>query len=101
MTAAAISPRANRELLAAARWIERDNPAAAENLIDAVERAGLLIGDNRYIGRVRHELAPDPYRFLTLSGFPYILVYDADRTPPLIVRIVHGARDLPEVLRDL
>jgi len=29
------------------------------------------------------------------------VVYDAGTRPPTIVRVVHGARDLPEVLRDL
>ena len=43
----------------------------------------------------------EPYRFLTLTGFPYVIVYNAERRPRLIVRIVHGARDLPSVLREL
>jgi len=36
-----------------------------------------------------------------LTGFPYVIVYDAGRRPPAIVRILHGARDLPEILRGL
>jgi toxin ParE1/3/4 len=36
-----------------------------------------------------------------LTGFPYVIVYTAARNPPLIVRILHGARDLPEILRGL
>jgi toxin ParE1/3/4 len=52
-------------------------------------------------GTRRPELATDPYRFAVVRGFPYIAVYDASARPPNIVRIVHGARDLPEVLRDL
>jgi toxin ParE1/3/4 len=45
------------------------------------------------------ELAEAPYRFLILTGFPYVIVYNADRRPPLIIHILHSARDLPEVLR--
>ena len=45
------------------------------------------------------DLAGEPYRFLALTGFSYVIVYNADRTPPLILRILHGARDLPELLR--
>jgi toxin ParE1/3/4 len=101
MIDAVLSPRAHRDLLEAARWIARDNPAAARALRDAVARAAGLIGAHRHIGRRRPELAPEPYRFMTMTAFPYIIVYNADRTPPMIVRIVHGARDLPEVLRDL
>jgi len=32
------------------------------------------------------------------GGFPYLLVYDAGTMPPMIVRFVHQARDLPNVL---
>jgi toxin ParE1/3/4 len=46
-------------------------------------------------------LADERYRFVTLTSSPYLIVHNADRLPPLIVRILHGARDLPEVLRDL
>jgi toxin ParE1/3/4 len=36
-----------------------------------------------------------------LTGFPYLVVYYAERTPPVIARIVHGARDLPTELQGL
>jgi len=36
-----------------------------------------------------------------LRGFPYIVVYRANAIPPRILRVLHGARDLPEVLQDL
>jgi plasmid stabilization system protein ParE len=39
VTAAPLSERARRELLAAAAWIAEDNPIAAEGLIHAVEEA--------------------------------------------------------------
>ena len=52
-------------------------------------------------GTRRPELAPDPYRFAVVRGFPYIVVYNASMRPPTIVRVLHGARDLPEVLSDL
>jgi len=35
-----------------------------------------------------------------LTGFPYLIVYNDARRPPLILRILHAARDLPEALRD-
>jgi len=100
VTKAVLSPQARRDLLDAVRWIAKDNPAAARALRDAVAGAAARIGGHRLIGTLRPELADEPYRFLTLSGFPYVIVHDAERRPPLIVRILHGARDLPEVLRD-
>jgi len=50
------------------------------------------------VGRVRLELAPGRYRFWSLRGFPYLLVYDAEAEPPIILRFVHQFRDLPAVL---
>jgi len=101
MSPAVLAPRARRDLLAAIRWIARENPAAARALRDAVARAAQRIGDHPQHGVLRPELANDPYRFVMLTGFPYIIVYNAARVPPLILRVLHGARDLPELLRDL
>ena len=101
MTVAELSAHAQQDLLAATRWIESDNPTAAQGLIVAVRDAAARIGRHPDIGRVRPEITAKDYRFLPLTGFPYVLVYDARRTPPLIARVLHGARDLPDVLRDL
>jgi toxin ParE1/3/4 len=83
------------------RWIEKDNPAAAGRLRAAVARAAERIARHPELGRLRPDVARTAFRFLTLTGFPYVIVYEASRTPPRILRILHNARDLPEVLRDL
>lgn len=101
MISAVLSPRARREFLAAVEWIAKENPVAAEALRSALANAVHLIGTHSEIGTVRPHLTRKPYRFLRLAGFPYLVVYDSERRPPLIVRVVHGVRDLPEVLRDL
>jgi toxin ParE1/3/4 len=36
-----------------------------------------------------------------MTGYPDLLIYDAVQRPPLVMRILHGARDLPEALSDL
>ena len=101
MRRAILSRSARRDLLDAARWIAKDNPAAARALRDAVAIAAERIGVHSRIGSVRSDLADPPYRFLPLTGFPYVMVYDAEREPPLIIRDLHGARDLPDALVDL
>lgn len=98
---AAFTPRAQRDVSAAVRWIRQDNRAAARALRNAVERAAERIGRHTGIGSVRSELLPAPYRFLSLSGFPYMIVYNDDRNPPLIVAVLHTARDLKNALRDV
>jgi toxin ParE1/3/4 len=96
---AVLAPAARRDLLAAVKWIAKDNPSAARALREGVVRAAERIGEHVHIGALRPELAGEPYRFVTLTGFLYVIVYNAARRPPLIVRILHGARDLPEILR--
>jgi toxin ParE1/3/4 len=101
VTAATLSPAARRDLVDAVRWIASDNPAAARGLRNAVVNAAKNIGVYVHYGVRRPDLADDPYRFVVLAGFPYVIVYNADRQPPMIVRILHGGRDLPELLSDL
>ena len=101
MQPALLSTQARRELAAALRWIARDNKLAAAALNEAVKTAATQIGAFPECGRNALELVREPYRLLPLRGFPYILVYNSDRRPPAIVRIVHGARDLPDLLSDL
>jgi toxin ParE1/3/4 len=100
-SAATLAPQARRDLLAAAGWIAKENPSAAIALRDAVVAAATRIGNHPRIGAVRAELAPQSIRFLMVSGFPYVIVYDASREPPLILRVLHDARELPELLRVL
>lgn len=95
---AVLAPRARRDLLAAVRWIASDNPAAARALRDAVARAAENIMAHPMIGPHSPELASPPYRFLSLTGFPYIIVYAPAKNPPLILRILHAARDIPDIL---
>jgi len=56
-------------------------PRARRDLLDAARR-----------------IAAAPYRFWFLTGFRYVIVYHAERRPPLILRVLHGSRDLAVVL---
>jgi toxin ParE1/3/4 len=98
MTGAVLSPRARHDLLEAIRWIVRDSPSAALALRDALSAAAIRIGAHPDIGVFRPDFVDTPYRFLALTGFPCVVVYNPQRTPPRIVRILQGARDIPAVL---
>ena len=101
MTPRLFAPRARRELRDAAAWIAADNPAAAEGLLRATLRAAELVATKPSIARIRLDLAPARFRFWSLRGYPYLLVFDIERTPPVVTRFVHQARDLPVLLNDL
>jgi toxin ParE1/3/4 len=83
-------------------WIARDNPVAAQGLLDAVLDAAERIGEYPRIGVRRPDLTASlRYRFVVMTGYSYVIVYAADRDPPVIARVLHGARDLPPLLRNL
>ena len=98
MSRAILAPRARRELAEAVEWIARDNRAAAMGLRRSVDRALTLIGTHPQSGSRRPDVAVDPVRFHILSGYPYLLVYLADRQPPVVARLIHGRRDLDQAI---
>ena len=101
MNDAAFTPHARRELEAAIAWIADDNPDAAQGLLRAALQAASMITGKPNLARVRLDLAPTRYRFWSLRGYPYLLIFDTDTDPPVVARFVHQARDLPAVLNDL
>lgn len=75
--------------------------AAAEKLRRAVETAAERIGRQPALGRRELSLADERYRFWSVTGFPYMMVYREDLSPPAVVRFVHTSRDLPTLLAGL
>ena len=61
----------------------------------------MRIGAYPQIGVARPALAPEDVRFLVLADFQFVIVYRATATPPRILRVLHGARDLQGTLRDM
>jgi toxin ParE1/3/4 len=79
-----------------------NNPQAAEAFLDAIEEASALLAATPEIGSPRYFSHPElqGLRFLPLRRFEnYLLFYRAlnDEEVIEIVRIVHGARDLPKL----
>ena len=101
MKPAILSTQARKEFLEVLDWISKNNPTAALALKNVVQKAARNLGEYPFSGKEQPDLASPPVRFLALSGFPYVIVYDAALKPPVILRILHGARYLPEILDDL
>ena len=99
MIRAVLSPAAERDILEIVEWIADENPVAARGFRLALDNLATTICDHPLMGTLKARLASLPIRFLTIRGFPYVVVYTPERDPPLILRVLHGARDLPEVLR--
>lgn len=98
---ATLAPAATRDLLEATEAIARDSRRAARAFHGAIDQALTMIGRHPEIGPERLDLAPPPIRFWTLRRFPYVMAYNANRAPPRVLRVVHGARDLPDLFSGL
>ena len=98
---AVLAPQAEAEFLDLLRRIDGENPAAARRLRDMVEAASRRIGERPLLGRMEPALARPRYRFWSLPTFSLLVAYDAEAEPVQILRIVHTARNLPNVLRHL
>lgn len=75
--------------------IAQDNPAAADRMIDAIRQRTEQLSLFPESGPLRPEISDDA-RCLTLAD--YLILYRITRHQVEIVRIVHGARDLKNLL---
>lgn len=64
----------------------------ANHLIDTIAERFLVIGNFRRIGRSRHADFGPGYRSLAVGE--YVIVYCIEGEEALILRVVHGRRDL-------
>jgi antitoxin ParD1/3/4 len=93
------TPEAIDDLLEIWSYIARDNAQAADRVEAAVFRACDLISRSPLAGQTRKDLTPLPVRFWVVHPYPsYMIVYQPESKPVQIIRILHGARDLPSML---
>jgi toxin ParE1/3/4 len=85
------------------RHIECDSPEAADRLLDAVEDALALLLESPRAGSPREFLSPRAHgmRSWALHGFEsYLSFYRVVEDDIEIVRLLHGARDLPHLVEE-
>lgn len=78
---------------------EVSGESAASRVMDDFRRAFALLTDHPYLGHVRLREAPESLRFWALHRF--LIVYVPDASPLLIVRVIHGSRDLQAMFDDM
>jgi plasmid stabilization system protein ParE len=94
------APQAVADLLDVWSFIADDNPAAADRVEEALFRACDFLANSPLAGRMRKDLTPLPVRFWVVQPYShYLIVYDSEKIPLQIIRILHTSRDLPPVLR--
>lgn len=88
---------ATADLEAAVSYLAERNEAAALKLADQLEDAFLLIAQHPGLGRSRPDYsALEGLRFWTSAG--YLIAYLSERSPVLILAVLHGARDAASII---
>ena len=97
-----ITPRADNDIDACFAWIAKDNPAAALRFLDAIELTCDAVSRMPGIGSPRYAEIPLVHgvRILAIKDFEnYLLFYLEHEDCVDVIRVLHGARDLPEALQ--
>lgn len=89
---------AEEDLAEIITYIAIDKSAAADVLLDAVERRLLALRDHPFIGRLPDDLTLKKlgYRYLVVEN--YLLFYTIQEGVVLVHRVVHGRRDYQGLL---
>ena len=87
-----LTPRADSDIDACFYWIAKDNPAAALRFLDAIELTCDALSRMLGIGSPRYAEIP-------LVFENYLLFYLEHEDCVDKIRVLHGARDIPEALR--
>ena len=92
-----LTQRARRDPLAVWNHIAEDSELHAVRFIDRLMKSIGPLGENPYIGRRReHDLRTGLYSFPVEK---YVILYRIDGEDAVwILHVVHGSRDLPELL---
>jgi toxin ParE1/3/4 len=75
------------------RYIAKNNPAAAYEMVVKIKKAGDSLAQNPQIGRIGRVKGT---RELIVSGTPYILPYRIKGDKIQILHVLHGARRWPD-----
>jgi len=94
-----LSPKAAQDMLDIQAYIASDSPAAARRTIDKIRAKIRDIAKTPWLGHLRDDLTDKPLYLLGVDN--YIILYVRHLKPIRIMRVIHAARDLPAILRQL
>ncbi|MDZ7956397.1 MAG: type II toxin-antitoxin system RelE/ParE family toxin [Aulosira sp. DedQUE10] len=87
--------KAEEDLIEIWIYIATDNPTAADRLLGEIDTKCQMLADNPELGQARPDIA------LGLRYFPvgrYLILYRNISEGIEVVRVVHGARHLPDII---
>jgi toxin ParE1/3/4 len=84
-------PRASADLSEIWEFIAKDNIERADTFVDQVDGKFRALAAQPLMGRERKELGPG---IRSLAMPPYVIFYEALPDGVIILRVLHGARDV-------
>jgi plasmid stabilization system protein ParE len=94
------TPQAVEDLFEIWSYIANDDSEAASRVEDAIYAACAFLADTPLAGRIREDLTALPLRFWLVRPYRnYWIVYHAETKPLQVIRILHAARNIPQILR--
>ncbi|HEY3813560.1 MAG TPA: type II toxin-antitoxin system RelE/ParE family toxin [Caulobacteraceae bacterium] len=88
------SARAEEDLIDIWTFIAQDSLTAADQVLDRIDEVCTRLAEQPRMGRSRNDLADGLRYFITGA---YLVLYRVAGGGVQIVRVVHGARDLPSL----
>ena len=86
--------QAEEDLIEIWIYIAQDSPGAADRVLDEIEERFHALADNPLMGRLRPDIALE-LRYFTVGK--YLILYRTVPDGVQVVRVIHGARDLPHL----
>jgi plasmid stabilization system protein ParE len=94
-----LTERAEADVDSIADFIAGESVDAAVKVVLALEDAFVLLASRPGIGHAREDLTDRPLKFW--SVYSYLVVYDPAGDPLTIVAVLHGARDVAQLLKKI
>lgn len=91
-----LTSRAERDLNLIWDYIATDNEKAANRVLKALETAIRRLAKNLLVGHWCEDLADKRHRFLPV--YSSLIVYRYETKPLQVIRILHAARDVQNLL---
>jgi toxin ParE1/3/4 len=91
-----LTPEAQRQIDEIGAFIAQDSLDSALKVYDAPEESFELLAENPGIGHTREDITARPVKFW--SVFSYLVVYDPQTDPLEVIAVIHGARDVQQLL---
>jgi plasmid stabilization system protein ParE len=94
-----LTPQASEDLDAIWWFVAEHNREAADRVESEIVATCRRLAKYPLIGTRRQDITPRAVRFWTVTKFPdYVIVYRPETIPLQVIAILHGKRNLKEVV---